>query len=753
MGHAASLLLLAAAALWTGAACGPSAPPPAAGPLALAAGLAAWCAARREGPGAAAWAVAGFALAGASLGALAVPGSESARSAGAARGRWIDARPVRGGTLLVLRGRGPERVFVPRTGQDWLDRFPAAARPGATIEVPLRRAEGPATPRALSASSVVVLSPARGLTRLAGLAATVRAAFLGRATARLVRAGESQSEDPAGALLLAMVAGERDALAPEDWGALRASGLAHQAVVSGVQVGLIVLAAAWALAPLGGPQGFGRRAAALGAAAAAMLLLPAEPPVRRAGFAVLVARAGRLAGRGASPAAALAGAAALLLALDPVLARSLSFALTVAATLAIVTGARGSGWGPRMRLFFGPILATWPILVLMTGCAGVWSPVANLLAGPAAAPALLGGWLTVLLPSGSAVAAATEAIARLGAEWFLAVARTVAAWPGSGQIAAPAGLAWLALHEALAFAWLVARGGRAVVLGLLALASFAWPLRPAATPTPGALLEVLDVGQGQAVLVREGSHAVLIDAADDRARDGTRALVHALRARGVARLEALVLTQNDRDHAGGAIELLAAAPPRRLVVGENLLDDPEMRPLYAAAAQRAVPVVPLAAGARLAVGRILLAVLHPAPGVTVRDNDHSLVVHVAGEGLDVLVTGDAGVAAECAMLARGGIPAAAVLVAGHHGSKGSTGDALLGALMPRLALISAGRGNRFGHPHAEMLARLAVRRVPWLVTARDGSLAVRARCGAATVRGEEEAKGAELRVRRKAGPA
>jgi competence protein ComEC len=383
----------------------------------------------------------------------------------------------------------------------------------------------------------------------------------------------------------------------------------------------------------------------------------------------------------------------------------------------------------------------------------VWSPVANLLAGPAAAPALLGGWLTVLLPAGSTVAAATEAIARLGAEWFLTVARAVAAWPGSGQIAAPAGPTWLILHEALAFAWLAARGRRAVILGTIALGSFAWPLRPAPPPPPGASLEVLDVGQGQAVLVRAGSHALLIDAADDRARDGTRALIHALRARGVSRLDALMLTQNDRDHAGGATELLAAAPPGRLLVGENLLDDPEMRPLYAAAAWRAVPVVPLAAGDRFALGRIAITVLHPVPGVTVRANEQSLVVHIAGDGLDALVTGDAGLAAEEELLARSGVPAATVLVAGHHGSKGSTGDPLLGALAPRVALISAGRANRFGHPHAETLARLAARRVPWLVTARDGSLAVHARDGVTTVQGAGEAEGAALRVRRRAGRA
>jgi competence protein ComEC len=765
VGQAARLLLLLAAALWAGAACGPAVPASAAGPLALAAGLAAWCAVRRAGTSAVGWALAGFALAGGALGALAAPRLDAATDAGPARGRWVDARPLGGGTLLVLSGAGPERVFVPRTGQDWLDRFPDGARPGATLEIPLRRAEGSGLPRALSASSIVVLAPPRGLARLEALAAAARAAFLARATARLVHAADPPAEplapspapaparDDAGALLLAMVAGERDALAPEDWGALRASGLAHQAVVSGVQVGVIVLAAAWALAPLGGPHGRGRRAVALAAACAAMVLLPAEPPVRRAGIAVLFARAGRLVGRGASPAAALAGAAALLLALDPALARSLSFALTVAATLALVIGARGTGWGPRLRLFFGPILATWPILVEMTGCAGVWSPVANLLAAPAAAPALLGGWLAVLLPAGSPVATVSEAVARLGAEWFLAIARGVAAWPGSGRIAAPAGLAWLVLHEALCFAWLAARGRRALALGLAAAVSFAWPLRPAPAAPPGASLEVLDVGQGQAVLVRDGDRALLIDAADDRARDGTRALIHALRARRVARLDALVLTQNDRDHAGGAMDLLAAAPPRRLVVGANLLDDPELRPLYAAAARRGVPLVPVAAGEGLELGRVRALVLHPRPGVLVRDNERSLVVHLLGRGLDALVTGDAGLAAERELLARGLLPRTAILVVGHHGSKGSTGDALLRSGAPGAALISAGRGNRFGHPHPETLARLAARRVPWLITARDGGLAARARNGAIEVRGEGEAEGAALRVRKRAGPA
>ncbi|MCU0253676.1 MAG: ComEC/Rec2 family competence protein [Acidobacteria bacterium] len=515
----------------------------------------------------------------------------------------------------------------------------------------------------------------------------------------------------------------------------------------------MVLAAAWALAPLGGPHGRGRRGAALAAALAAMLLLPAEPPVRRAGLAVLFARAGRLAGRGAPPAAALAGAAALLLALDPELGRSYSFSLTVAATLALVLGARASGWGARWRLFLGPILATWPILVQMTGCAGVWSPVANLLAAPAAAPALLGGWIAVLLPAGTLAASAAEAIARLGAEWFLLVARSVAAWPGSGQIAAPAGAAWLVLHEALTLGWLVTRGRCALALGLAAIASFAWPLRPAPAAPPESSLEVLDVGQGQAVLVRSSDQALLIDAADDRARDGTRALIQALRARRVTRLDALALTQNDRDHAGGALELLAAAPPRRLLVGENLLDDPELRPLFAAAAQRGIPVVSLAAGERFEFGRLMVRVLHPTPGERQRENEQSLTLHLAGDGLEAMVTGDAGLPAEEAMLARGGVPRAAVLVAGHHGSKGATGEPLLRALAPRVALISAGRGNRFDHPHHEMLARLAAHRVAWLVTLRDGSLVVRGRGGAMEVRGAAESDEAAVRVRSRAGPA
>lgn len=721
MSDATRLLLIASTVLWCGTAAGRLVSPEDAPWLALAGALAAWRAVRRTDRASLHWALCGVLLAGAALGA---PGGSASRGGPAGdelEGRWIDTRPLRGGTILVLGGRAGPRVWVPRTGQDWLDTFPPGARPGARIAVPLRPSASPGLPRALSASSIRVLEEPGWFACLPRLAAEIRAGFLARASDRLLRT----DEDPAGGLLLAMVAGERDGLSPADWRAMRASGLAHQAVVSGVQVGIIVVAAAFVLSPLGGSHGNRRRLVALAAAAAAIVLLPAEPPVRRAGIAVLVARAGCLAGRGAAPLSALAGAVFLLLAADPSLALSVSFALTVAATASLVLGSERRGGLLHPRTFLAPILATWPILVELTDRAGPWSPVANLVAGPAAAPALIGGWIAVLLPADGIALDVVLSVARAAAWWFLLVAREIALWPGSGQVAAPAGPAWLALHELLVFAWLLTRGRRSHAFAALAVASFFFPLRPMA---PSMLargeLEVLDVGQGQAVLLRVGRRAVLYDAADDRARDGAAALVRRLRARRIRGLDALALSQNDRDHAGGALELLAATPPGRILVGENLLDDPAMSPLFVEAALRGIPVVPLSAGARPEIGRLALSVLYPRAGHRERDNEHSLVLHARGPGVDVLLAGDAGHAAEGEMERLGALRPAGILVAGHHGSRGSTGDLLLEALAPELVLLSAGRGNRFGHPHRETLARLAAHSVPWLLTARDGDLRV-----------------------------
>ncbi len=713
-------LMLAAAALWIGTAAGSALSPGDAPWLALAASLAAWCAARARGS-ASGWALTGILLVGAALGALAARATEPIRAGEELEGRWIDTRPLRGGTVLVLGARTGTRVWIPRTGQEWLDRFPAGAGPGARIAVPLHAGASSGHPRALSASAIRVVQEAGWIGLFPRLAAEARAAFLSRAARRLLEA----DEDPVGGLLLAMVAGEREAIPPSDWRALRASGLAHQAVVSGVQVGIIVIAAAWVLSPLGGTHGRGRRLVALAAAAAALLLLPADPPVRRAGLAVLVARAGCLAGRGACPASALAGAVFLLLAADPPLAVSVSLALTVAATAALVTGTRHGGHLLHPRTFLAPILATWPVLVRLTDRTGPWSPIANLVADPAAVPALIGGWLAVLVPTEGPVLEVLRTLARAAAWWFLAVAREVALWPGSGQVAAPAGIAWVAVHEVLVFAWLLARGRRALAFATLAALSFLWPLRPTVpTPPPRGQLEVLDVGQGQAVLLRSSDRVVLYDAADDQARDGLRALVRRLRDRYIRRLDALVLSQNDRDHAGGALELLAATPPRRILVGENLLDDPVLAPLFAEAARRGIPVSALSAGDRPAIGRIALSICYPPAGRRDRDNESSLVVHATGPGLDVLLAGDAGQRAEREMIARWSLRRAGILVAGHHGSKGSTGNDLLDRLDSRLVLISAGRGNRYGHPHRETLDRLAAHRVPWLLTARDGDLTV-----------------------------
>ncbi|MBP7148014.1 MAG: ComEC/Rec2 family competence protein [Acidobacteria bacterium] len=719
-------LLASGAAAWAASVAGSFAPG-SASPLALAAGLAAAaaCRARARVP----WALAALALAFAALGAARA--RAAAQSVDVVRGRLAEIGAARDGSVLrIASARGARAVFTPRTGVGWLDSYAPGVEPGALV----RAAVAPTASGGLcvaSASSIELERPAGVVRRALAAPARLRARFASRAQHRLWRGPEDQP----GALLLAMVAGSDDGLDERSWRELRASGLAHQAVVSGLQVGLMVLVAAWAAAPLGGAHHPWRRWGALGAAAAALVLLPADPPVRRAGLAVLAARAGRLAGRDAAPPAALGLAVGLVLAADPAVAVSRSFALTVAASAAIVVAAqRGRRAAPWV--FLGPWLATWPLLVAMTGRASPWSPLANLAGLPAALPALVAGWIAVLAPSVEhGPGAWALAAGRFAAGWFLVVAREIALWPGSGQVAAPAGALWGAALLALLARVLAAPRRAATVVALAAL--WAWPLRPAGPPWCAVpRVDVVDVGQGQAVLLRAAGSAVLLDAADDRARDGTRALVHYLRQRRIARLDALVLTQADRDHAGGALELLAAAPPRRLFVPEPLLDVPELHGLLAEAAQRGIPVAGLSGGDRVRAGPLTLAVLHPAPGELRADNERSLVVHVRGWSCAALVAGDAGTATEAELAAAGLDLAADLLVAGHHGSRGSTGAEWLRAVRPAWVALSAGRDNRFGHPHRETLARLRAARIARLTTARSGTIVV-----AWTARGPRVATG------------
>jgi competence protein ComEC len=241
---------------------------------------------------------------------------------------------------------------------------------------------------------------------------------------------------------------------------------------------------------------------------------------------------------------------------------------------------------------------------------------------------------------------------------------------------------------------------------------------------------MIDVGQGDAIAVRTpGGRWLLVDAGPPHDSDDPEAhpVVRALRARGVRRLEALILTHPDLDHIGGGPSVLDA-----LDVG--VVYDPglpagkdDFVAVLDAATRGGVPWRSARAGDRIALDGVLLEVLHPPDSLAgdSSSNETSVVLHLRFGEFDALLTGDAYKDVERAIVPE--TEPLEVLKVGHHGSDTSTDPLLLERLRPELALISVGRGNRYGHPSPAVLDRLEASGARVRRTDLEGTLSVQAR--------------------------
>jgi competence protein ComEC len=237
------------------------------------------------------------------------------------------------------------------------------------------------------------------------------------------------------------------------------------------------------------------------------------------------------------------------------------------------------------------------------------------------------------------------------------------------------------------------------VVGMLVILSFVTRLGE-----PVLEIRMIDVGQGDAILLRDGRRGVLIDGGGwPRGDIAARVLAPAIAAAGLQRLDAVVLTHPDRDHCAGLESLARRITWDEIWMGPGWLGEPCAEALL----RRAPRWRPLWRGRRAAVGRWRFEVLHPAPGERLERNDRSLVIVAEAAGHRLLLTGDVEAAGERRMLQRDRQRlAAGILKVAHHGSKTSTTERFLRAVQPRLALISAGRRNPYGHPSHEVTARL-----------------------------------------------
>lgn len=559
-------------------------------------------------------------------------------------------------------------------------------------------------------------------------------------------------------LLRGFVLGQDDRIDPRTVEAFRRSGLAHLLAVSGTNVMLLSLLAAALLGALGVPL----RARLLWILALIAVYVPvagAGPSIQRAGVMGAAGVIGVLASRPQSRWYALLLAAAATLALNPLACGEVGWQLSFAAVAGILVWAGGIGEllqrpeptrrSPVRRavaqgagLTIAATLATAPLLAHHFDAFSITSLPANLLALPAIAPVM---WLGMTAgAAGQAPGLPVEPITALGG-WFAAYIGQVAEW-----MAAP-GWAFLEVEiespVALAAAYVLLGGALQVVLRwwrrrralrlpvgapalCLLLAAATSLLVPGAAesllrdgpgqrgPPPGGIaLSVLDAGQGDAILLEpEDGEPVLVDAGPAKAEVASQ-----LRARGVKRLGALVITHPDADHAGGAFDVLAAIPTGRLIQANG---DP---PLTRAAEGAGTRALTMSAGDRLRSGSLRLEVLWPparlldAGWPSEEPNRLSLVLLARFKGFRALLTGDA--EAEVTPLDPGPVD---VLKVAHHGSEDAGLGDLLARTRPRAAVISAGAGNPYGHPSPSTLATLAEHGVATLRTDRWGEIAIEA---------------------------
>ena len=533
-------------------------------------------------------------------------------------------------------------------------------------------------------------------------------------------------------VLAALVVGDQGAIDRADWDVFRATGVAHLMSISGLHVTMFAWAAAlvigflWRRSALLTP----RLCHALPAPSAALIggvaLAAAYAvfsgwgvPAQRTVWMLATVALLRLSGRRWPWPAVWLLAGAVVLLIDPWALMQAGFWLSFVAVgvlFATDSGAnndRATGTRSRFRSLFTEqaliTLALAPLSLLLFNQVSLVGLLANLLAIP---------WVTLVVTP----------LALAGVLW--APVWDAAGWAlqALGWVLQPlAQLPFATVSIASAPLW---AGTAAVLGGILLVLRLPWPLRALGLPLllPVLLWQPLrpaagefellaaDIGQGNAVLVRTATHTLLYDAGPRYSTDsdaGHRILVPLLRALG-ERVDTLVVSHRDSDHAGGAAAVLAMQPQAQLLSSVAL--DHEL--------QRQRPATRCSAGQRWAWDGITFEVLHPQPedyAQPAKPNALSCVLRVSNGTRTALLTGDIEQPQEARLLAAGAPLATDVLLVPHHGSKTSSSAAFLDAARPGLALVQAGYRNRFGHPAAPVAERYRERGIPVVETARCGA--------------------------------
>lgn len=448
------------------------------------------------------------------------------------------------------------------------------------------------------------------------------------------------------------------------------------------------------------------------------------PSITRAAIMQILMMLSLLCQREYDPPTALGFSALVMLIVNPLVITSVSFQLSFACMAGIFSfsdpirswlldekrlgkwdNSLTRGLSSSVAISISSVVFTTPLVAVCFGAVSLVSILTNLLTLWVITFIFYGIMAVCVIGFYSASAAsALAAVVSWPIRFVLWTAKSLASFPlaavytRSGYI-----VAWLVFVYILLVIWMLLRRRSVALFGSLAAVTLcsAIALSCAEPLLDDYRMTMLDVGQGQAILLQSDGKTFLVDCGGDDDETAADVTAETLLSQGITRLDGIILTHYDRDHAGGLQYLLTRIDVDLLMlpysydengVGENL------------AAMVPDAVVTVMEDQVLTYEDTKICVFAPVSYNS--GNESSMCVLFQTENCDILITGDMGLPGERLLMKYHDLPQVDVLVAGHHGSKDSTGEALLRQTMPEYVFISVGEDNRYGHPAPSLLQRL-----------------------------------------------
>ena len=577
--------------------------------------------------------------------------------------------------------------------------------------------DGADEPTAHQGKGIFLLAYQEEDAELLKLAQPPKWSFPAKLRHRLLQILEENFPEDAAPFAKALLLGDRTSIDYETDTAFKLSGISHVIAVSGLHVtllftliNLLCFKRRYLVAILGVPTLF------LFAAAAGF-----SPSITRACIMQILMIAAMLLNREYDGFTELAFSCLVMLALNPLVITSVSFQLSVGCMTGILqfnapiyqylTGKFNKQKAGLKRWLISSVSVTLSAMTMTTPIVALCFDTVSLVG---VATNLLTLWVISFIFYGimlvclfgtiwPAAAAMTATVIAWPIRYVLAVAKTLAAVPLSAVYTASIYVVlWLVFCYLLLAVFLLSRTKKPAMLACCAVIGFCLALCASwlEPMTDDCRMTVLDVGQGQCILLQSEGKTYLVDCGSSDAEEAADIAAERLFSQGIFRLDGAILTHFDADHSGGMAYLLSRIPADTLFVPDCADENGVLETLAPYTGQ----VMELKENIKLTYGATELSIF--APVVPDSSNESSLAILFRHENCDILITGDRSDFGERMLLKTAEIPELDILVAGHHGSKHSTGEELLAVTKPKIAVISVGE-NPYGHPAQEVLGRLA----------------------------------------------